>query len=136
MTKPAVPGAEAVFINRLFHAYAAGEDATVPVSPNGTLWPLSVTACVQALLHAATLPAATIGADRAVTLPALRVTLQMLIDALARRHPQAGTTITFAPQPRIQAQFASQPPLSTPTADRLGFRHDDDMDRLVARATA
>ncbi len=136
VAKPAVAGVEAVFINRLFHAFAAGEDATIPVSPDGTLWLLSTAACVQALLHAGTLPPAVIGADRTLTLPALRVTLGTLIDALDRFHLHSGTAITFALQPGIEAQFASQPPLFTPAAERLGFRHDGEVDALVARAIA
>jgi D-erythronate 2-dehydrogenase len=102
----------------------------------GTAWLLSVPACTTALRHAGDLDAAAIGRDRTLTLPALRVTLSELVAALARRHPHGATRIDHAPDPVLQAQFASQPPLSTPAADRLGFRHDGDVDRLVERAVA
>ncbi len=34
----------------------------------------------------------------------------------------------------MQAQFAQWPPLATPIADRLGFRHDGDLDTLINNA--
>lgn len=136
VAKPAVPGVDAVFLNRIFHAFASGEAVTIPVSPEGTLWLLSTAACVRTLLHAGHLSSRVIGDDRTLTLPALRVTIGAVIDALHRRNPDCRVAFTFAPDPRIEMQFASQPPLATPAADRLGFRHDGDIDRLVAHATA
>ena len=135
VAKPVLPGVKAVFLNQLFHAFAAGENMTMPVSPNGTAWLLSTDACIAALLHAGQLPSAAIGQDRTLTLPALRVTMRELIDALARRHANAGTRIDFEPDARLEAQFASQPPLTTATANRLGFRHDGDIDQLVRSGT-
>ena len=135
VAKPVQPGAKAVFLNQLFHAFAAGQSMTMPVSSNGTSWLLSTDACIAALLHAGQLPHAAIGQDRTLTLPALRVTMRELIDALARRYGGAGTQIDFEPDARLEAQFASQPPLATATADRLGFRHDGDIDQLVRSAT-
>lgn len=135
VAKPAVAGVPAVFLNRLFHAFAAGEDMTMPVSAQGTCWLLSTAGCIDALIHAARLPSDTIGGDRTLTLPALRVTIGALVEALACHH-EGPTRIAFAPDPGLEAQFASQPPLSTAAADRMGFRHDGDLHRLVARALA
>ncbi|HEX8446745.1 MAG TPA: NAD-dependent epimerase/dehydratase family protein [Sphingomonas sp.] len=136
VAKPAAPGVPAVFLNRIFHVHATGEAMTVPVSPEGTIWLLSTQACVEALLHAGRVPLLSPLADRTITLPALRVTIRALIDTLARHYPDTAPAITFAPRPALEAQFASQPPLVTSTADRLGFRHDGDLDRLVRHAIA
>lgn len=134
VAKPVQPGVKAVFLNQLFHTFAAGENMTMPVSPAGTSWLLSTDACIAALLHAGELPAAAIGQDRTVTLPALRVAMQELVDALGRRFGRGDTRIDFEPNAQLEAQFASQPPLFTSTADRLGFCHDGDIDQLVRRA--
>lgn len=36
----------------------------------------------------------------------------------------------------IERLFARYPPLKTPAAERLGFRHDGDVNQLVERALA
>jgi hypothetical protein len=40
---------KSAFLNTLFFDYAAGRDLTLPVSPDGTTWLLSVTACARAV---------------------------------------------------------------------------------------
>ena len=135
VAKPVQPGVKAVFLNQLFHAFAAGENMIMPVSASGTAWLLSTEACIAALLHAGQLLPAAIGQDRSLILPALRVTMRELIDALARRYGGAGTRIDFEPDARLEAQFASQPPLTTAAANRLGFQHDGDVNQLVRSAT-
>ena len=136
VAKPVLPGIKAVFFNQLFHAFATGGDMTLPVSQEGTAWLLSTDACIDALIQAWQVPSAAIGHDRTITLPALRVAMGELVDALARRFANGATRIDFKPDLQLEAQFASQPVLSTATADRLGFRHDGDIDRLVRRAVS
>ena len=132
------PGADArlktAFLNAMFHAYAAGDDITLPVSPEGTTWMISVPACIDAFVHAGLLSADRIGARRAFTLPAQRIAFGDLVAALRRRFPNSPSAVRFEPQTDIEAQFARQPPLTTAIADALGFRHDGDLDTLVARA--
>ena len=62
---------KATAFNALFYTYARGEDFTFPIGPEGTTWLLSVRACVDALVHAGTLPPGEIGGRRAFTLPAI-----------------------------------------------------------------
>jgi nucleoside-diphosphate-sugar epimerase len=132
------PGADArlksAFLNNVFYAYAQGEDFLLPVSADGTSWLISVPACVDAFVHAGTLPADRISGRRSFTLPAQLVRMGDLVDALGRRFPASRSRIEYKPDAQLQAQFASQPPLTTAIGDRLGFRHDGDLDRLVARA--
>jgi nucleoside-diphosphate-sugar epimerase len=125
---------KSAFLNRIFEVFPEGTDLTVPVSADGTTWLLSVPACIDALLHAASIDPARLGARRAFTLPAQNVRFSDLIVALRARFPTSGTRITFDPEPAIEAQFGRQPPLSTAIADALGFVHDGDVATLVARA--
>ncbi|KQS04696.1 hypothetical protein ASG11_10915 [Sphingomonas sp. Leaf357] len=132
------PGADArlksSFLNTLFPRFAAGEAITLPVRAAGTTWLISVQACVAALLHAGTIDRDRLARRRAMTLPAQRVRFDDLVLALARRFPESGAHVDYAPDEAIELQFGSQPPLTTPLADALGFVHDGDIDVLVARA--
>jgi hypothetical protein len=60
-----------------------------------------------------------------------------VVDALVRAHGEDRRALVgYAPQERVQRLFASYPPLHTPRAEALGFRHDGDADALARRATA
>jgi nucleoside-diphosphate-sugar epimerase len=122
------------FLNTMFYDYAAGRDIVLPVSEYGTTWLISIPACMDALVHAGRIPTSALGRRRAFTLPAQTVTIGGLVAALARLYPDSGATVRYAPQPDLDAQFASQPPLTTGIADALGFRHDGSVDVLVSRA--
>jgi nucleoside-diphosphate-sugar epimerase len=125
---------KSAFLNTLFYDYAAGRDITLPVSPDGTSWLISVAACVEAFLHAMRIPPEALGARRAFTLPAQRVPMEKLVAALAARFPESPTRVTYAPNEPLEKQFARQPALTTSIADSLGFQHDGDLGRLVERA--
>lgn len=132
------PGADArmksAFLNRVFEVFGEGADLTLPVSPDGTTWLLSVPACINALVHAGTMASGSIGSRRAFTLPAQNVRFDELVAELAARWPDSPTRISYAPEPALEAQFGRQPPLTTEIADALGFRHDGDVATLVANA--
>jgi hypothetical protein len=74
--------------------------------------------------------------EGAVTLPALSVGLGDLVEAIARQTSGPAGAVRYAPDAQIIRNFGAYPPLSTPAADALGFRHDGDLDGLVARALA
>jgi hypothetical protein len=42
--------------------------------------------------------------------------------------------VSFEPNPVIQGIYASYPPLLTPQAESVGFKHDGDVPTLVRRA--
>lgn len=122
------------FFNSVFYAAEAGESFTMPVSVDGTSWLVSVPALIDDLMHAAAIPRDALGGQRAFTLPAQVVRMGDLVDQLGVAFPASRGRIGFAPEPDLDAQFARQPPLSTETADTLGFRHDGDLETLVRRA--
>lgn len=125
---------KAAFLSHLFYAVEAGRDYTLPVSADGTSWLLSVPACVDALIHGALLPRGRLGERRALTLPALRVSMQQLADALRKHFPGSAARISYAPDLELERQFARQPPLITALGDELGFQHDGTVEALVRRA--
>ena len=122
-------GLKSAFMSEVFHALAAGQPYVLPIGAEATMWILSVRAAARALIHAATIPAVP---PVALTLPALRVTAGALVDEIARQADVDPGLARFAPDPILQAQFGALPPLVTPAADALGFRHDGDLVRLVA----
>lgn len=125
---------KSAFLNTIFYDYAAGRDITLPVSADGTTWLISVPGCVEAFIHAVRLPAQSAGPRRAFTLPAQQVRIEELVSALAQRFPESRSRVSYVPDENLERQFARQPPLETAIGDRLGFRHDGDLDTLIRRA--
>jgi nucleoside-diphosphate-sugar epimerase len=129
-------GLISAFMSQLFWKLRAGEPVVLPVSADGTAWWISVNACIDNLLHAARIDTQALGARRVVQMPALCVAMVDLVEALARAHgADRRALVRYAPQPMVQRLFASFPPLHTPQAEALGFRHDGSVDALARRAT-
>lgn len=130
-------GMMSAFMSQLFWQLAAGRPLTVPVRPEGVAWWISVGACVDNLLHAATLDAARLDSRRSVQMPVLRRTVAEVVAGLAARFgADRAALVHYAPDPFIERLFASYPPLDTPQALALGFVHDGSVERLIARAMA
>jgi nucleoside-diphosphate-sugar epimerase len=122
------------FASSVFHALKAGHRFMFPVSANAAMWFLSAPACMDAVLHAARLPASAYGSRRAFMLPALWLTTGQLVDALAAAlGPGTRERVSWSPQPGVEEVFARFPALTTPFADGLGFRHDGGIEALVSR---
>ena len=124
------------YMSNVFHAIAAGERFTCPVGPDAMAWFMSATCVVENLLHAARLAPEALTA-RVLTLPALRLSMADLVAAIGDATGQpASRLVGYEPVPSIEAQFGRYPPLATPRAEALGFRHDGDAATLVRRALA
>ena len=128
-------GALSAFASDLIREPAQGRHSICPIGPDGTLWLLSLPACVAGLLHAAGLPAGTLPPGRAWNLPALRASAGQIVDELCRRFGAGlAERVEYRPVAAMQAQFAQWPALATDSADRLGFRHDGDLASLIDNA--
>ncbi len=128
-------GLVSAFMSQLLWRLRDGQPLVLPVAAEGTAWWLSLPACLDTLLLAARLDDALLGPSRVVQVPALHLSMQQVIDALARAHgTDRQRLVRFAPRPDVQRLFATYPPLATPAAEALGFRHDGSADALVARA--
>jgi len=127
-------GLLSAYMSDIQHALAAGEACTCPVSPQAVSWWMSAACCVDNLLHAATLPAAQLPAHRTWVLPVLRASMAELVDALARRYgDDRRALVRYQPDENLEAAFGRYPPLATPAAQALGFRHDGSLDLLLQR---
>lgn len=124
-------GGGAGFLSDIFHAFLRNEPFVAPVSEHAHSWLISVTRCVDNLIHAAQMPLDAMPKSRALTMPALRVSIPELAAALARTTGSNADRVSYEPQQWIEATYGSYPPLATPLAERLGFRDDGDIGALV-----
>lgn len=130
-------GLISAFMSQLFWRLAASEPITVPVSAQGVAWWISVGACVDNLLHAASVDPARLAPRRSYQMPVLRLTMNEVVQGLARRFgADRAALVQYAPDPKVERLFAAYPPLRTPEAEALGLRHDGDLDALITRAMA
>ncbi|MDF8334027.1 NAD-dependent epimerase/dehydratase family protein [Novosphingobium cyanobacteriorum] len=137
LARPQGPsGMKSAFMSDLFHALKAGQSFTCPVSAGATIWAQSVTRCAANFVHALALDSGLLPPTRAVTLPALRLTMGDLAAEIARQCGMRADLVTYAPDAALEAAFGAQPPLETPAAFRAGFSHDGDVARLVTSALA
>jgi nucleoside-diphosphate-sugar epimerase len=134
---PARTGQLSAFMSDIIRELAAGRAFTCPTSPGATTWASSLPCVVENLVHAATLPMASLGPRRTFTLPTLCFSMEELVDAIASVHGQrVKAGVTFEPKEEIEALFGRYPPLETPAAEAVGFRSDTDLRTLVRRAVA
>ncbi|MFP7633397.1 NAD-dependent epimerase/dehydratase family protein [Pseudomonas veronii] len=134
VARPTEPnGLKSAFMSDLLHAYAAGEPYDCPVSPHAAAWWMSARCCVENLLHAAEIT--NLAEDRLWQLPVLQLSIAQVLDALAGRFGKAnGEKIKFNPDPQLEVLFGRQPPLRTPRARAMGFRHDGSVAALLRNA--
>ena len=122
------------FASSVFHALAAGDAFKMPVSPAATMWFSSTPQFLDSVLLAARISGEAYGSRRAFMLPALRLSVAELVEALvAEVGPAARDLVSWHPQPGVEETFARFPALTTPFADSLGFVHDGTPGRLVQR---
>lgn len=129
-------GLMSAFMSQLFWRLKAGDPLTVPVSADGIAWWISVQACVDNLLLAASVDPGRLNSRRSYQMPVLRLAVGELVEALAERYgADRRGMVRYEPDAQIQRLFASYPPLFTPEAEALGLRHDGDIATLIRRAT-
>jgi nucleoside-diphosphate-sugar epimerase len=130
-------GLMSAFMSQLFWGLRERRAVCLPVRRDGTAWWASVGACVDNLLHAAVIDPGSLGPQRVVQMPALWLAMHEVVDAAAEAAGvDADALVRYEPQETVQRLFASLPPLRTPRAEALGFRHDGSARRLAARATS
>jgi nucleoside-diphosphate-sugar epimerase len=126
-------GLRSAFMSDLLHAYHAGDEYCCPVSPEATCWWMSVHCCVSNLLHAAELK--DLGAVRVWQLPVLHLSIAQVLDALTATVGAANRErISFEPDAGLERLFGCYPPIRTPQAKAMGFRHDGTASALLRNA--
>jgi nucleoside-diphosphate-sugar epimerase len=125
-------GALSGFNSDLIREPLAGRDYVCPVGPQATIWITSLGTAVANLLRLADAEASALGEDRALTAPALAVSVADVVAALGRIDPAAAARVRCQPQPAIEAQFARWPlDADFSRAESLGLRKDTSLDALV-----
>jgi nucleoside-diphosphate-sugar epimerase len=131
VARPPEPnGAVSIFFSDLIREVAAGRPVKSPVSPQAQSWLMSVGCCVRNLMHAA---AQDFDKRRTFMLPALHVSVGALVEAAAQHGGQdAAKLVDWQPDPWVQFNFGSYPPIALPLAEEAGFRADTSLGALVA----
>ncbi len=143
VARPPEPnGAVSIFFSDLIRCLSNGESFTCPVSGSARSWLMSITCCIENLLHAVS----TAGTENnnnprttnTYTLPALHVTIEDLVTKIGELFPQhdVQSLIHYAPDPWVEENFGSYPPLTLPRAEAAGFHHDGDIESLIRNALA
>jgi len=131
---PQPSGLLSAFMSDVFWKLAKGERFECPVSSQAVAWWMSVARCVDNLLHAASLPASALQTRRSFALPVLRLTMEQVIGGLCRRFgEERQALVSYLPDANLEATFGAYPPLLSPAAEALGFKHDGDLEQLIYR---
>jgi nucleoside-diphosphate-sugar epimerase len=135
IARPKAPsGMKSAFLSDVFHALSAGESYVMPVSAQATSWLTSLDCAAANFVHALGADLTKAPAQRAVTLPTLRVQIADLVAEICRQTDASLETVSYVPDAGLEAAFGALPPVNTAAANRLGFAHDGDLQQLVQRA--
>ncbi len=133
--RPGKPNlAASSFVSGVFREPLNGVDMALPVKPEAVMPLLGYRAIVDGIIALHELPGEKLGGDRAVSLPALTVTVAEMIEAL---HRVAGDRplgkITVEPDPFIE-EIVKTWPLDTyyDRALALGLPRESSLDEIVA----
>ncbi|MGI9415106.1 MAG: D-erythronate dehydrogenase [Hyphomicrobiales bacterium] len=132
--RPGKPNAAASgFASAVFREPLAGDDYVLPVGPDTAMPVLGYRSIIDGLIRLHEADGAALGDDRAVSLPALTVTVEEMVAALRRvagnRHLGE---ITIEPDPFIEAICRTWPQDTTfEKATALGLPVDPSLDDIV-----
>jgi naringenin degradation protein FdeJ len=129
-------GMKSAFMSNLFHALRDGQAFVSPVSSRATLWLMSVGQCADNLVRALSVDPRALPEHRALTLPALRISMAELVGAVVKAAGSHRERVSYQPDTALEVAFGAHPSLATPMAEAAGFTHDGDVDTLVSRALA
>ena len=134
VARPPEPnGAVSIFFSDLIRQLSNGEPFTCPVSASAKSWLMSISCCVDNLITAAKIDTS---GNTTWTLPALHVEIQELVQELDTLYPQHNVMqlIRYEPDSWVEENFGSYPPIHCPNAERVGFRHDGNLETLIRNA--
>ncbi len=132
--RPGKPNAAASsFVSAVFREPLNAEDYVLPVTPDTKMPVLGYRAIVDGLIAMHELDGDKLGSDRAVSLPALNVSVRDMMDALRRVAGSRGLgSIGIEPDPFIEAIVRTWPGAADDArALSLGLRKDASLDDIV-----
>jgi nucleoside-diphosphate-sugar epimerase len=129
---PLANGALSGFNSDLIREPLAGRDYVCPVSPDATIWIVSLGHAIANLIRLAQVDGAALGPRRALTTLSLAVSIAGVVATLAKVDPTAPTRIRFDPQPAIEAQFGRWAlDCSFERGRRIGLTCDPSIDAVI-----
>jgi len=133
VVRPALPnGALSAFNSDVIREPLAGRGYVCPVGADATIWVTSQRAAVANLLRLAECEGAKIGSQRAVSAPALAISVGEIVAALGRFDAAAPARVSYRPQAAIEAQFGRWPiDCSFARAKSLGLVGEASIDALI-----
>jgi nucleoside-diphosphate-sugar epimerase len=137
--RPGRPNAAASsFASGIIREPLNGETSVCPVGAGTRVWLLSPRTVVECFIMAHDIDGATLGSNRALSLPGMSITVGEMIASLARVAGVAvAARVRFEPDPRIERMVATWPgELAATRARTLGFPSDTDFDEIVRRYIA
>lgn len=125
--------ANSSFISAVIREPVAGRATVCPVPEDVPIALMSPGRLIDAILKVHDMPSREFGWPRALTLPAVQVTVKDMLDALvARRGPEIRTLVSFEPNEKILPMVRSWPAeVQSERAAKLGIRTDADAAEIV-----
>jgi D-erythronate 2-dehydrogenase len=134
VVRPGKPNAAASsFASGIIREPLAGVEAICPVGPDTQLWVMSPARAIDCLIHAHEASSAAWGAQRAVSLPGLTVSVREMLDALRQVGGEAAMRrVRFEADERIARIVRTWPAqFNAARATALGFAADQDIVSIV-----
>lgn len=134
VVRPGKPNAAtSSFASSIIREPLQGKPAVCPVAPETELWIQSPRKVIGNIIHAAELPAPSLGKSRLISLPGLTVSVREMVEALeAVGGKEAVDRIDWQPDPFIQSIVLTWPArFDTQRARRLGFQWDGSFREIV-----
>ena len=105
------------------------------MSAQAKTWASALPNIIENLIHGAAIEESQLKATRTFTLPTLCFSMAEIVDAIGSVYKQnAKELVSYKPNPMIENLFGRFPPLETPSAEEVGFKHDGDLNNLVRQA--
>ena len=133
IVRPGRPNkAASSFFSAIVREPLLGLPADLPVGDDFAVWVSSPRSALGWLLHAATMPTATLGLDRSINPPGISVRVGAIVAALETVRQGASHFIDRTPDPAIAAIVGGWPAgFDTARARGLGFAANEDLVTLV-----
>lgn len=132
---PAETGQLSAFLSDIIRELSQGYTFVCPMSAQAKTWASSLPNIIENLIHGAAIEESQLKATRTFTLPTLCFSMAEIVDAIGSVYKQnAKELVSYKPNPMIENLFGRFPPLETPSAEEVGFKHDGDLNNLVRQA--
>jgi nucleoside-diphosphate-sugar epimerase len=134
VVRPGKPNAAtSSFASSIIREPLQGKPAVCPVASETELWIQSPRKVIGNIIHAAELPATSLGKNRIISLPGLTVSVREMVEALeAVGGKEAADRIDWQPDPFIQSIVLTWPAhFNTVRARRQGFERDGSFQEII-----